>query len=272
MIVFPNGKINIGLNIIAKRTDGFHDLESVFYPVPIRDVLELVPADQFRFTTYGLPVPGKKEENLCVRAHKSIQKLFPDLDEIEINLFKNIPLGAGLGGGSSDGAYTLKLLNQYYGLNLSNEQLQKLASGLGSDCAFFIENKPAWIRGKGEMIETIDFDLSPFSIMLVHPGIHIDSGRAFSQIVPKAPEKRILDLVKQPIREWKSSVINDFELPVFKEFPILASIKNRMYEEGALYASMTGSGSTIYAIFEKNAIPSISFDQNIRIDIIKELM
>ncbi|PWT71595.1 MAG: 4-(cytidine 5'-diphospho)-2-C-methyl-D-erythritol kinase [Bacteroidetes bacterium] len=271
MIVFPNGKINIGLNIVGKRTDGFHDLESVFYPVPIRDALEVVPADQFRFSAYGHPIPGKKDENLCLLASKSVQKLYPDLDEIEIILYKNIPMGAGLGGGSSDGACTLKLLNQYYELNLTDMQLLELASELGSDCPFFIYNKPSWVRGRGEMISTIDLDLSSFSILLVYPDIHIDTAWAFSQITPKFPSVPIVELVKRPLAEWKSSVTNDFELPVFNKFPPLASIKNKLYEAGALYASMTGSGSTIYGIFEKNVIPSISFDQNFRVDVINEL-
>ncbi|HEX4849166.1 MAG TPA: 4-(cytidine 5'-diphospho)-2-C-methyl-D-erythritol kinase, partial [Puia sp.] len=147
MIVFPNGKINIGLNIIAKRDDDYHDLESVFYPVPTRDVLEVTPANQFQFSTYGIPVPGLKEKNLCIRAFSSLQRLFPELDEVEIILYKNIPPGAGMGGGSSDGAFALKLLNLYYNLNLSDDQLRKLASELGSDCPFFIQNGPAWVQG-----------------------------------------------------------------------------------------------------------------------------
>jgi len=269
VILFPNCKINLGLHIIRKRKDGYHDLESVFYPLPLKDVVEIIPSDQFQINISGLTVPGNINDNLCVRAYQLMKKEFPKLPKVAIYLYKHIPMGSGLGGGSADGAFMLKLLNDSFQLNLSSEKLIGYAAQLGSDCPFFILNKPCFVTGKGEQMEAFSLDLSDYSIALIHPGIHIDTSWAFSEIKPYQPEKSLKQILKQPLISWSSELVNDFEEPVLKEYPELIHIKKTLYESGALYASMTGSGSSFYGIFKKDGIPSFSFEQNCRIDIIQ---
>lgn len=249
MVTFPNAKINIGLNITEKRTDGFHNIESVFYPVPCRDVLELIDSKSNSFTSYGIDIPGESTGNLCLKAYNLLKVDF-DLPSYDFHLLKSIPIGAGLGGGSADGAFTLKLLNQLNKLNLSNQQLENYAKKLGSDCAFFIENKPKYCIEKGDVFEDINLNLSGKYLVLINPNIHISTAEAYANVKPQKPTKNLKEIIKQPIETWKELVINDFEKSLFPKYPIIENIKQKLYDLGVHYASMTGSGSTVYGLFE----------------------
>lgn len=264
MVVFPNCKINLGLNILRKRSDGFHDLETVFYPIGLRDALELIPspaAKDIVFTTTGLPVSGNSNDNLCVKAYRLLQHDFPQLPPVSVHLHKVIPMGAGLGGGSADAACMLRLLNDKFQLALSDDQLIGYALQLGSDCPFFILNKPCFATGRGEKMQAVALDLSAYRILLVNPGIHVNTGWAFSCITPGVPAASIAEIIRQPVGTWRSSLINDFEPVVFAEFPEVKKIRDELYAQGALYAAMSGSGSTIFGIFEK-CIPAALFAAN----------
>ena len=256
MIVFPNCKINLGLYILRKRADGFHDLETVFYPLPLQDALEIIqnpsPAAPVEFTTSGLVIDSSMEANICVRAYRLLKNDFPDLPSIKMHLHKVLPAGAGLGGGSSDGAFTLRLLNKRFDLGLNEEQLIKYALQLGSDCPFFIRNKPCLATGRGENLEEIGIDLSSYKIVLINPGVHIPTGHAFSKCIPSDQRTGIRETVNRPVEEWKNGLKNDFEETVFAQYPEIKIIKERLYDLGATYASMSGSGSSVYGIFEKN--------------------
>ncbi|ANI88933.1 4-(cytidine 5'-diphospho)-2-C-methyl-D-erythritol kinase [Arachidicoccus ginsenosidimutans] len=254
MVTFPNAKINLGLYITRKREDGFHDLETVFYPVQLCDVLEIIKnkENEFSFTTSGLQIAVSSSENLCTQAFQLIKKDFPNLSNAQMHLHKTIPMGAGLGGGSSDGAYALQLLNNKFQLNISQNDLAKYALQLGSDCPFFIHNKPCIAKGRGEILEEINLDLSKYFIVLIHPKIHINTGWAFSQIQPKSLEISLNETISRPVEEWKHTLQNDFEKPVFEKYPAIKSIKEKLYERGAIYASMSGSGSSVYGLFKEN--------------------
>lgn len=263
MLSFPNCKINLGLNIIRKREDGFHDLETIFFPIPFTDVLEIIPSNKtdpiaIGFTITGLPISGN--ENLCTKAYDLIKKDFPDLPPIKMHLHKVIPMGAGLGGGSADAAFTLQLLNEIFTLNLKTEQLLDHALQLGSDGPFFIINKPCFAKDRGEILQSINIDLPNYKILLVNPGIHIDTKWAFSKISPQARKISIKEIIKQPIETWKQQLQNDFEVPVFAEYPEIEKVKSDLYESGAAYASLSGSGSTVYGIFSKEK--EIQYEQN----------
>lgn len=256
MIIFPNCKINLGLNIIRKRSDGYHDLETIFYPLPVKDALEIQKSSSLLFSTTGLPIEGKEEDNLCIKAYHLIKKDFPQLPPVHIHLHKAIPIGAGLGGGSADGAFTLKLLNTSFNLGITQQQLINYALQLGSDCPFFLINKPCFAKGRGEIMEEIAIDLSQYSFVLVSPSIHINTKWAFSTIIPEEVKKNakkmhLRDALQQPISSWKNELTNDFEKPVFDLYPEIKSIRDILYEKGALYAAMSGSGSTVFGIFEK---------------------
>jgi 4-diphosphocytidyl-2-C-methyl-D-erythritol kinase len=255
MIAFPQAKINLGLSVVSKREDGFHNLETVFYPVPLRDALEIVPAPAFSLTITGLPLPGNPEENLVMRAYALMKRDFPQIISFEIHLHKAIPSGAGLGGGSSDAAALLRLVNEYCGLSVSAEQLAAYALTLGSDCPFFLQSLPCFAQGRGEILEPVPVDLSSYSLLLVHPELSIPTAWAFSQIRPAPPGSAIRNLMGEPPSAWRGRLQNDFETPVFRQYPQLENIKNRLYEAGALYASLSGSGSSLYGIFEKNSLP-----------------
>ena len=266
MVLFPNCKINLGLNITRKREDGYNELETVFYPVAIKDALEAIKSGfknkgpGVTFSGTGLPVTGNPEDNLCVKAWHLLKKDFPDLPSVQLHLHKAIPMGAGLGGGSSDGAFTLQLLNQLFKLGLSQEQLVLYALQLGSDCPFFILNKPCFAKGRGEIMQEIDLDLSGYRCILVNPNIHLSTARAFSQITPGKHAQSVSEIIQYPIQQWKDQLLNDFEKSVSILHPAISEIKKELYQKGAVYASMTGSGSTVYGIFEKNSSPSLSFD------------
>ena len=258
MVSFPNCKINLGLNIVNKRDDGYHDIETLFFPIQLKDSLEVIENGNFKFSTSGLLIGGEPEKNLCIKAYNLLKKDFPQLPAVQMHLHKEIPMGAGLGGGSADGAFTLKLLNTKFNLGISKEQLMAYALQLGSDCPFFIYNKPCFATGRGEIIEPVEIDLSAYKFLIVNPGIHISTKQAFSELTPFIPSISIKKTIKQPINAWKDSIKNDFESAVFKNFPEIKEIKNELYKSGAVYASMTGSGSTVFGIFEKknNIFPS----------------
>ena len=265
MIVFPNCKINLGLNILKKREDGFHELETIFYPIPIHDILEIVLLKKLRgqpgipFSVSGLEIDSIKNSNLCIKALKLLKKKIPQMPSVQLHLHKVIPAGSGLGGGSSDAAFTLKVLNEICGLNLSKEQLLIYAAQLGSDCPFFMTNKPCFSKGRGELLEEINLDLSPYKIVLVKPDISISTRVAFTGIEPATPEISIKEIIKKPISAWKAQLKNDFEKTVFLQYPGIEKIKNDMYSAGAVYSSLSGSGSTVYGIFSKERSIDLSF-------------
>lgn len=254
MINFPNAKINIGLNITEKRTDGFHNIESVFYPVQLCDALEIIENknsyEKVIFSSSGISIPGNSDENLCVKAYHFIAKDY-SLPSIKIHLHKHIPIGAGLGGGSSDAAFFIKLLNEKFELGLAWGEMHHYAKQLGSDCSFFISNKPSFVKGKGDDYESINLDLSAYYIVLVYPNIHVNTAMAYSGVVPKKPIRDLEnDILQLPIEEWKNYIHNDFEDSVFVKFPEIKKTKEQLYTEGAVYAAMSGSGSTVYGIFK----------------------
>jgi 4-diphosphocytidyl-2-C-methyl-D-erythritol kinase len=253
MVLFPHCKINLGLHVLRKRADGFHDLETVFYPLPLRDVLEIIPSGKpptpINFTVTGLPIPGDASSNLCVRAYHLLKKDFPELPSPDVWLYKAIPMGAGLGGGSSDGAFMLRLLDSVFGLSLGREKLASYAGRLGSDCAFFLYDQPCFASGRGEILEPFALNLSGYSIVLVYPGIHVGTAEAFSDLRPALPATPLKELLAQPVSAWRSSLVNDFEASVCSRHPELQKIKEKLYQCGAVYASMTGSGSAFYGLF-----------------------
>lgn len=263
MIVFPNCKINLGLRILRKREDGYHDLDTVFYPVPIFDILELLPAtlptDDIYFTQTGFLLPGDPENNSCVKAYRLLKQLFPNLPGVRVHLHKVIPSGAGLGGGSADGAFMLRALQQLFSLEITAQTLQELSLLVGSDCPFFLLNSAAKAGGRGELLTSIPLSLSNYAVLLVNPGIHISTPTAFNNCKPSIAGEAVASLVEQPISRWKTSLKNQFEEGVFTQHPILASIKEELYKQGAIYASMSGSGSTMFGIFPLNATPPTNF-------------
>ena len=249
MVVFPNAKINIGLNVTEKREDGFHNIESVFYPVTdLYDVLEIIESEELLFDSTGIGIPGELKSNLCLKAYSLIKSDF-DIPFVKIHLHKVIPIGAGLGGGSSDAAFMLKALNELFVLGLTNSQLINYAQQLGSDCAFFIENKAAYAFNKGDELEGIALDLSNYDIKIEYPNIHIGTAEAYAGIILKQNEHNLKGLIQEPIVNWKNSIKNDFEDSIFPNHPSVKELKDEMYNRGALYASMTGSGSAVFGIF-----------------------
>lgn len=257
MVVFPNAKINIGLNLIEKRSDGFHNIASCFYPVGWADALEILPAQEVTFEASGIAIPGEAGTNLCVKAYHVLAREH-SLPPVSIHLLKAVPIGAGLGGGSADAAFTIKALNELFSLNLSIEKQQDYARTLGSDCAFFIENKPRYCFGKGDQFEEIALRLTGKRIVLVNPGLHIATAEAYAAVSPRVPATDLRDLLNLPLDQWKGQVVNDFEGSLFPKYPVLPEYKQSLYDLGARYASMSGSGSTLYGIFDEEVeIPNI---------------
>jgi 4-diphosphocytidyl-2-C-methyl-D-erythritol kinase len=251
MISFPNAKINLGLYVVSKRPDGYHNIETVFYPVELRDVLEIVPAKgETSFTLSGLPVDGNVDNNLVMKAFNLLKSDY-HLPETAIYLRKNIPLGAGLGGGSSDAAQMLNLLNSFAGLNLSLNQLEKYAARIGADCPFFIRNKPVFAQGTGNVFTPINLSLQGYYLVLVIPDIPVSTREAYAKVNPKQPDFPLLETIQLPVGEWKTRLVNDFETGIFEQHPEIAAIKRKLYARGAIYASMSGSGSSVFGIFEK---------------------
>lgn len=246
MIVFPNAKINIGLNVIEKRQDGYHNLESCFLPIPWRDALEVVEADEFSFTSTGIPIPG--DGNIVIRAYNLLKETFR-LPPVAVHLHKNIPIGAGLGGGSADGAFMLKLLNELFTLELTTPELIQFASHLGSDCPFFIDNKVKFVEGTGNIFSEIKLDLQAFYLAVVYPDLHVETTSAFRGLEPVKPEVSLKEVLESTSPEhWRGPVKNDFEKTADKR---ILEVKQALYDHEAVYASMSGSGSSVYGLFTK---------------------
>lgn len=258
MILYPNAKINLGLSVVSKRSDGYHELETIMYPIPLFDILEITKSDRFTFIQTGLTVDGNDEDNLCVKAFRLLETRF-NIEPLAIHLRKQIPMGAGLGGGSADVAFLIKGINQLLELKLSISDMQSLSSDLGSDCAFFIDNHCQLAIGRGEILTPVELDLSNYWIKIINTGIHISTKMAFEN-VHKSGFIGIESILKQPINTWREQLKNDFEVHIFKAYPEIEVIKNRLYSEGAIYAAMTGSGSTVYGLFSEK--PDASFDNH----------
>ena len=264
MIVFPKAKINLGLNVVERRPDGYHNLETVFYPVRLCDALEVLPMDK-RFPTQGhfslsvlnIAVDGDTDNNLVARAYKLLAADFPQMDRVHAHLFKAIPTQAGMGGGSSDGAYMIRLLNDMFRLGLSSEQMMAYAVRLGADCPFFIMDQPAYAEGIGERLTPIELNLEDYMLAIVKPDIPVPTREAFALIKPHKPQRNCLTIVKQPIETWRDELVNDFEQSVFALHPEIAAVKELLYDMGAVYAAMSGSGSAVFAFFRKADVPHL---------------
>jgi 4-diphosphocytidyl-2-C-methyl-D-erythritol kinase len=258
MITFPIAKINLGLNVVEKRLDGYHNLQTVFYPVPIMDALEIAPMSEgfpsdvdCDLKVTNIHIEGDEQRNLVVRAYQLLKKDFPSLPRIHTHLWKGIPTQAGMGGGSSDCAYMIRLLNETFDLQLTNEQMQQYAAQLGADCAFFIESVPCYAEGIGEQLEPISLDLSGWYIGVVRPDIPVPTKEAFSRIHPHYPALNCREVVMQPVETWRDNLINDFEESVFALHPEIGAVKEQLYKMGATYAAMSGSGSALFGLFKE---------------------
>ncbi len=256
MIIFPPAKVNLGLNVLFKREDGYHELDTCMVPIPFTDVLEILPSDTFEFKQTGLVIEGDSEKNLCVKAFRLMQAEYA-CPPAYIHLRKIIPMGAGMGGGSADAAYVLKGLRDLFSLPCSDPKLEELAAHLGSDCPFFIANKPQIAKGRGEILSSCEVDLKGYYIKLINLGIHVGTAEAYAGIEFSMENKEVQAIVEGPITHWKKDLKNDFERTVFKNHPVLKEIKDQLYSEGAIYASMSGSGSTMFGIFQDE--PVLSF-------------
>lgn len=248
MVSFPHCKINLGLHVVEKRKDGFHNIETCFYPVPRTDILEVIKSTQFEFTTSGLPIAGLPEQNLCVKAYHFLANEFK-LGSVKIHLHKILPMGAGVGGGSADAAFMLRSLNSLFKLNLSQAVLKSYAVELGSDCAFFLQDQPMLAEGKGEILTGAPVSLKGKYLVLVKPDVHVATADAYAGVVPAKPVNRLQDVLQLPIDSWRDKLVNDFEPSVFKKFPVIAELKSRLYKNGAVYACMSGSGASVFGIF-----------------------
>jgi len=259
MLAFPNAKINLGLNVTGTRPDGFHDIETVLFPVAFRDVLEIIPSEEqpVDFQRSGLSIPGKVEENLCLRAYHLLKSGF-QIPAVRMHLHKVIPMGAGLGGGSSDAAFTIKLLNDLFSLAMTPSQMMQYAGKLGSDCAFFIENKPVFASERGDQFEPIEMNLAGYSIVIVIPPVHVSTAEVYAQVAVKKTVESIRAILKASPGEWKDHLVNDFEGSVFQRYPEILQIKEKLYAAGAVYASMSGSGSAVYGLFDQ-LLPDLNF-------------
>jgi len=256
MICFPNAKINIGLHVTGKRDDGFHNIETLFYPVQLSDILEIIPLtekdpDCKLFENTGIHIETDPSDNLCVRAWRELNKVRP-LPEVKIHLHKVIPHGAGLGGGSSDAAFTLKALNGMFNLNMTDPELASIAAVIGSDCPFFIYNRPMMATGRGEILKPSGINLTGFKIIIVHPGVGVSTSWAYSRIKVRNRPGSLPEIMATDPSKWQGRVINDFESAVFEAYPVIREIRQKLISSGAFYASMTGSGSAVYGLFEGN--------------------
>lgn len=254
MVAFANAKINIGLQVLSRRADGYHNLETVFYPLKIHDVLEVVEAPDTRFIPSGISIPGNGQDNLCMKAYRLLKEAH-DLPPVHIYLHKTIPVGAGLGGGSADAAFLLTLLNSMFGLELSESQLIDHARQLGADCAFFIRNTPVLATGIGDVLEDIEVDLSGYHLVLVTPPVHVSTAEAYGTVTPHPEGRQLKSVISQPVSTWRNAIVNDFEMGIFAVHPEIAKVKEKLYENGALFASMSGSGSAVYGLFTEPIQP-----------------
>lgn len=249
MITFPNAKINLGLHILGKRKDGYHEIETCMVPIPLLDALEIILDKKGGWESTGIQIPGEAKDNLILKAEKLLRKDFQGLPNLKIHLHKNIPMGAGLGGGSADGAFALKLMNNLFDLHLDDYFLEEYAAQLGSDCPFFIENTPKIARGRGEILSPAEVSLTGSYLVLINPGIHIGTKEAYSGVNPATPKVKIEEVLADRSR-WKEELVNDFEQSIFRNHPEIAAIKSQLYQAGAYYAAMSGSGSSVFGLFE----------------------
>lgn len=255
MITFPNAKINLGLDIVEKRPDGYHNLETVFYPIPLCDILEITPATDkdapdYTFKMYNAVFEGNDDDNLVIKAYKALAADYK-LPKVDISLYKHIPTGAGLGGGSADAAFALKMLNKIADLGLSSEELCTYAARIGADCAFFIDNTPAYATGIGNILTPTECSIAGYYLVLVKPDVHVSTKDAYALVTPQKPEQQLTEIAARPIHEWKEAMKNDFEKSIFAKYPEMAKIKDDLYSMGAVYASMSGSGSSFFGIFKE---------------------
>ncbi len=253
MICFPNAKINLGLNVVEKRPDGYHNLETIFLPIGVKDALEIVPdpslTTPYEWHNSGIEVDTPADQNIVIKALAMMREKHPRIPPVKIHLHKNIPFGAGLGGGSADGAFMLNLLNHYFDLDETSASLESMAARLGADCAFFINNQPAFATGIGNILQPICIDLKGYYLGLVIPPVHVSTPEAYRHVKPAYPRVRLLDAITQPIEKWKDVVLNDFEMSVFPKYPQIEALKQDLYNQGAVYASMSGSGAAVFGIF-----------------------
>ncbi|MDR0756743.1 MAG: 4-(cytidine 5'-diphospho)-2-C-methyl-D-erythritol kinase [Tannerella sp.] len=249
MICFPNAKINLGLHVVGKRPDGYHNIETVFYPIPLRDALEVVHADKTSFTQSGIRPDIAPEDNLVMKALHVLEEKHT-LPPLAVYLKKNIPFGAGLGGGSADAAFMLKLLNTFAKLNIGDGELEETAATVGADCPFFIRDKPALATGTGNVLEPLPLSLRGYMLYIVKPDVHISTREAYSLVEPANPAFPLLEIISRPVTEWKEHLVNDFEKGIFKRCPVIGKIKDELYARGAVYASMSGSGSSVFGLFQ----------------------
>lgn len=258
MICYPNAKINIGLNVVEKRPDGYHNLETIFFPIPLVDALEAVhnteSSEPYLFSSSGIEIDAKPEDNICIKAFQLL-KAKCELPPMKIHLHKMIPFGAGLGGGSADGAFMLTLLNKEFKLGVSDDDLHEMAAKLGADCAFFVNNQPAYATGIGNILQEIELNLCGYYLVLIKPPIHVSTPEAYKGIKPAPSAHPLTELIQLPIEQWKHHIKNDFEPSVFANYPEIGQIKMELYEAGAVYASMSGSGSSVFGLFKE--IPSL---------------
>lgn len=255
MITFPNAKINLGLDIVEKRPDGYHNLETVFYPIPLCDILEITPttekdAPDYTFKMYNAVFDGNDDDNLVIKAYKALAADYK-LPKVDISLYKHIPTGAGLGGGSADAAFALKMLNEIAALGLTAEELRTYAARIGADCAFFIDNTPAYATGIGNILTPTECSIAGYYLVLVKPDIHVSTKDAYALVTPQKPQVPLTSIAKRPIGQWKGEMKNDFEKSIFAKYPEMAKIKDDLYSMGAVYASMSGSGSSFFGIFKE---------------------
>lgn len=267
MVVFPNAKINLGLCVTEKRNDGYHNIESIFYPIPFNDILEIgyfQNENNQKLNSFGVKIEGDDKNNLILKAYSILVDYLREnndkkvaIEKLSFALQKIIPTGAGLGGGSADGTFTLKMINQFLDLKISDTELEKLALQLGSDCPFFVKNQPAFVKGRGEILEPFSLDLSKYYFVLIHPGIHVSTAVAYQNIQPGPANMDWNSIGKTEVREWATILRNDFEKTVFEKHPEIKSIKEKLYELGAAYAQMSGSGSAVYGLFEREITKEI---------------
>jgi 4-diphosphocytidyl-2-C-methyl-D-erythritol kinase len=263
MVVFPNAKINLGLHITEKRPDGYHNIESVFYPIQLTDALEITEnkSNKNKFEAIGVEIPKDGKLNLVEQAWEIVNSYTP-IPRVDLDLLKKIPIGAGLGGGSSDAAFCITGLNQLFKLDIPENKMLEMAGELGADCAFFVKNKATYAEGVGDEFTDVEFSLAGKFLVLVYPNIHVSTPIAYKHVVPTKPKYNIKEILRLPIEAWKDKLENNFEASVFKEYPLIETIKNTLYNQGAQYASMSGSGSSIFGIYDTE--PQITFDENVQ--------
>ena len=266
MLLFPNCKINLGLRIVSKRTDGYHDIETVMYPVEnLCDALEILRYDceDIEFSVSGIRIDGAVEKNICLKAYRVVQREYPQVRGVYMHLHKAIPMGAGLGGGSSDAAYVIRELSDLFGLGIDQSQMERMAAEVGSDVPFFVANRPALATGRGERLEPVDRLLAGWQLVLVKPPISVGTAKAYAGVTPRRSERPLTDILyRTPIEQWRECVVNDFEPSVFARYPTIARIKSDLYRLGAVYASMSGSGSTVFGIIDRTKNVDLSCFQD----------